>query len=303
MDSASGMLDLFRTQNPGKNRIWDMTEPRFHYLSIAQAQEYLSLGQNTVYASGMHKQEISLLGQNASSIIGSLPDTFEYVDFGPGSGDKSQVLLEEALKQNKAVRYHGIDINETMLDCALGNISKLGIPVKGYVGDFIKDFNCIRQMIRGDGLFAYFGATFGNFHADDILYHLCQTTNPGDNIYVSAQLCLEDMTSILDQYKLSPDSHLYLQSLKQLSFSTSDLELRSRYNASTQYVEVCAHVRTVPYDLDRMIPGKIKTGDIIIHSMTLKPTRDYFENMIKRTFPKTDIYSSDTFIGAVMKKD
>ncbi len=301
MDSANNMINQFRLQNPGKNRTWDLTEPRFHYLSIAQAQEYLLLSLNKAYSSGMHSQEVSLLEHHASSIIKSLPDSFAYVDFGPGSGDKSEILLKEAKKQDKKVKYHGIDISETILNCAMENISKLGIPVKGYVGDFITDFNNIRTMIEDKNLFIYLGATFGNFPITNVLNQLRQTTNPRDKIYVSAQLHLEDMTSILDQYHITDDSLIYTQSLKQLGFRPSDLELKSKYNPQNQYVEVCAKVKTVSPYLERIMPGIIKPGDTIVNSMTLKPTNEYFKKTIKEQFPNTTFYSTDKFIGAVME--
>jgi hypothetical protein len=302
MKSAHHIIAQFKSQNPGKNRTWDLTDPKLHYLSIAQSQDYLSLRLNKTYFSGMHSQELALLEQSVSSIIKSLPDSFAYIDFGPGSGDKSEILLKEAKNQNKEISYHGIDISETILDCAMDNISKLKIPIKGYVGDFIKDFKYIREMIENENVFIYLGATFGNFPIKNILNHIHQTITSRDRIYVSAQLCLEDMTPILNQYHVSDESPLYMQTLKQLGFKPSDLELTSRYNRETQYVEVCAKVKNISPYLEKIMPERIKSGDMIVHSMTLKPTDEYFKKSITNLFSDTAFYSTDRFIGAVIKK-
>ncbi|MBS3144055.1 L-histidine N(alpha)-methyltransferase [Candidatus Woesearchaeota archaeon] len=302
VDSALGILHELKTQNPGQHRTWDLTEPRFHYLSIAQAQDYLSLVHNKTYASGMHSQEMDLLQRYAPSIIRSLPDSFAYIDFGPGSGDKSSILLSEALRQNKRVAYHGIDISETILTSALSTLSALGLPVRGYVGDFIRDFTKIRPFIGHQEAFIYFGATFGNFHIQPILDHLRQTTNSRDRVYVSAQLQLEDMVSIMDQYRGLESSPLFMQALEQLGFNAENLEQEPRFNSQTHSVELCAKVKHVPPLLERIIPGVVRSGDFIVNSMTLKPSKAYFDETVRGFFPKSELYSTNRFVGAIMEK-
>ncbi|MGV8162359.1 MAG: L-histidine N(alpha)-methyltransferase [Candidatus Nanoarchaeia archaeon] len=315
MNSEREMIAEFRRQNPGNDRTWYITNPKAHYLSIAQAEEYLALQSNQKYATGMHAQEIDLLKKYSSSIISDLPESFLYVDFGPGSGDKSKILLEEAKKQNKKVAYHAIDISETILNCALSEISKLDIPVKGYVGDFIDDFSAIRNsMGERNDLFIYLGATIGNYpltndNDESILWKIDGNFKLGNRMYVSAQLQQEDMTSILNQYESLSDSPIYSQPFKQLGFLDKDLEFGIRFNNETECVEGFAKVMNTEHLPERYFLKKILPGDIIVHSISLKPTKKYFQDTFDGFFNFKDVdykdvdyYSTDNFTAAVLKQ-
>jgi uncharacterized SAM-dependent methyltransferase len=303
MNSQREMISQLKGQTPIEDRTWYITDPKAHYLSIAQAEEYLALQSNKKYATGMHAQEIELLQEYSPSIIGDLPESFVYIDFGPGSGDKSKILLEEAKKQNKQVSYHAIDISETILNHALSEISKLNIPVKGYVGDFIEDFNLVRDIIGTDELFIYLSATFGNYNLkSNVLCKIGERFREGNRLYVSAQNQQEDMTSILKQYESISDSPIHSQSFKQLGFMDKDLEFGTRFNKETQCIEAFVKVNNTSQLLERLIPQYILPGDIIVHSISLKPTQSHFDGVIDHFFNSYSCYYTDKFTAAVLRE-
>jgi uncharacterized SAM-dependent methyltransferase len=182
------------------------------YLDDKQVDDYKSLYDGGDYTKGMLLPEKELIEHEIMLTMDRImPAEFTFLDLGPGTADKSKILLAHAIKHCPwtRVNYVAIDISKKMLSSALVNIAELGIPVQGYIADFATDaLKHIRISVAGGNLvenneirpaFIYLGPTFMNYEPDFILNHMSKAMYNEDRIYLSAQKTY-DIEEIVKQY-------------------------------------------------------------------------------------------------------
>jgi len=136
--------------------------------------------------------ERNMLFHEAGSVISSAKPE-HVVDLGCGTMEKSQILIQEAIKQGRLKSLVGCDIDSFVLQTALSTISFFYndmLEIKGVSGD-IETY-----LERGDSgggrrLFLLLGLTFCNMSNDEresLLWRLRQEMRHGDTFLLSADL-------------------------------------------------------------------------------------------------------------------
>jgi uncharacterized SAM-dependent methyltransferase len=279
-------------------RTFYLNDSKTWYLMQKQAEFYLKLHEDQRYARGMLTKEMNLIKQNLQEIVhkGFAPKT-TYLDLGPGKADKSKLMIEEALGQNKSVSYLAIDINKLFLDIALKEISSLGVSSIGLEGDFEK---LIGKMSTPMPKFVYLGATMGNFKPQSILKNLQQSLTKEDSVYLSIESRTNAIESLLNQYRTTEHENMFTPVLEAIGFDSSCLEQEVRYNPNTSNIESFFIVKRKSALKEF---EKIKPDDKIVIGISFKPTTSQFRNLVSNYFAG-DFYENQekNFISFVGKK-
>lgn len=106
--------------------------------------------------------ERSILAEQADAIA-DLSDADTLVELGPGSADKTRVLLDALRLRGSLERYVPFDVSESALMSASKMIASQypGLTVHGVVGDFDRHLDMIPS--GGTRMIAFLGGTIGNY--------------------------------------------------------------------------------------------------------------------------------------------
>ena len=106
--------------------------------------------------------ERSILAEQADAIA-DLSDADTLVELGPGSADKTRVLLDALRLRGSLERYVPFDVSESALVSASKMIASQypGLTVHGVVGDFDRHLDVIPS--GGTRMIAFLGGTIGNY--------------------------------------------------------------------------------------------------------------------------------------------
>ncbi len=109
------------------------------------------------------RTEKNLLYRESGRII-ALSRPTQVVDLGSGNFEKSQILLHEAIKQNKYIEYMPCDIDENVISNSIRHLSHFygkNVTIRAIVGSFE---NCINYLtpFNGERLFTFTGNTYSN---------------------------------------------------------------------------------------------------------------------------------------------
>lgn len=280
-----------RLEDESKRRtktIFYLDDSSSWYIDETRARAYQSTTESEEYRAGMLDSERKLIETNIENIVSALPQKFNFLDLGPGTADKSKIILKHSLIQRKKVEYHALDISKKILEDAIKNVSAMGINTKGYLGNFETDIPLILQESQTP-FFIYLGATYMNYEPEEILAILSESTQKSDSIYISTQK-MYDEQEILKQYstKIYPE---VVDPLVQ-SLGIEDNTLNVRYENGT--IEHYLKLKTVPDTLKYYA----KENDEIVFFTSRKPTAEKFKDNTKEYF-SGQYYENDKFIGLV----
>ena len=113
----------------------------------------------------------------------------ELIELGPGSAEKTRVLLRaiEGLR-----RYVPVDVSESAVHMAAANVAEElpDLPVQGLVGDFERDLARLPET-EGGRLVCFLGGTLGNFTPEPrrrFLAAIAEHLGPGGHLLVGIDL-------------------------------------------------------------------------------------------------------------------
>lgn len=134
--------------------------------------------------------ERSILQEHAADIVAAC-DATTLVELGSGTSDKTRLLLDAFTTDGQLARFVPVDVSETMLRNAAGQLS-LRYPhleIEALVGDFTLH---LRHLPRGDRrMVAFLGGTIGNLYVEEraaFLGALADSLEPGDWILLGTDL-------------------------------------------------------------------------------------------------------------------
>jgi L-histidine N-alpha-methyltransferase len=160
------------------------------------------------------RSEREILAARADEIIASAggDGRLAIYELGAGSGSKTGLLLEAAVRRQGSVTYHAIDVSETALQDAKQRLEDeiSGVRVESFVADYTNGLGNIglgdAQRIRREPgerrLFLYIGSSIGNFelpHALQILRDVRRQLQPGDTLLLGTDL-VKDRNILLAAY-------------------------------------------------------------------------------------------------------
>lgn len=152
------------------------------------------------------RSEREILERHASEILDAVGSPIELVEFGSGSGEKTRLLIDAALKRQPSIRYLPVDISESALrasaDAMLDTYPSMRITafVSSYDGALAAMRDRVRTGIRRLALFL--GSNIGNLDeqsACTFLSGVRATLDTGDALLLGADL-RKDPSVLLDAY-------------------------------------------------------------------------------------------------------
>ncbi|MBV9270830.1 MAG: L-histidine N(alpha)-methyltransferase [Candidatus Eremiobacteraeota bacterium] len=139
------------------------------------------------------RAETEVLRQWGWEMVRALGNPIEFLELGSGSAVKTRLLIEEALRVQRTLRYMPIDISPEALRASAGALVAAypGIRVSAYAADY---FSLLREraLRRENRVFAMImGSNIGNYEpkvARELLSLLSRALRPNDGLLLGADL-------------------------------------------------------------------------------------------------------------------
>ncbi|HEX5274944.1 MAG TPA: L-histidine N(alpha)-methyltransferase [Candidatus Rubrimentiphilum sp.] len=140
------------------------------------------------------RAETAILREWGWEIVRALGNPVEFVELGSGSAAKTRILIEEALRVQRALRYSPIDISADALRASAGSLveSYPELRVTGYAADYFSILDT-PHLRRSDQkvLFMFMGSNIGNYEPKEaaaLLTRIAALLKPGDGLLLGADL-------------------------------------------------------------------------------------------------------------------
>jgi hypothetical protein len=283
------------------------------YTSKEQARAYKKTHMTQKYNEVMHIPEIQLLEENKKDMVAFIKNISKgheaindliqsyitYIDCGPGTADKTQIILDEMQRQKLNVNYAAIDVNEDFLENALKIVSPKVQKAAGYLGNFMNRYD-FKKIISDatnteNSRFIYLGATFSNYKISEISKRFEDNKNM---IYLSAQIVEteDDIKKTIEAYS---NEKLYGEiggnTLQNLHINKNEFKIKTEFNRETRCIEHIFEIK------DKVSDERAKelTGKKIKVFESYKPTIKQFEEIMSDHYFFGKIYTNKekTFAG------
>ena len=280
-----------------QKNVWDFSSSVMSY-NPEGVKACAKLGK-TAYGGTVHDEESLFIKSIASQIIKDLPHSFSYVDLGPGSGEKSILLLEACKNEGKQINYIPVDVSKFLLDKAVEATRKTGFISKPKLATFeelLNDKKFLNSL--GPEKFISLGLTYINYEPTEIHQLLKKLMGSRGQSFITVQL--RDRINLKEVKKLYFPStaarrKIILSKLKLLDINKADI----KNFEVTDDIKIFAILKRVP----NILKSKgIKGGDKILVWKTFRPTLKNFISNISQDFQYTLYDKRFEFVAAVLKQ-
>lgn len=231
----------------------------------------------------------------APEIVGNLPDTFEYIDLGPGTEHKEQFIFDAARNQKKQFVYRPIDISDKYLQLSAEYASGQGLNVRPLKTSFEE----LPEKLGAETnpRFVSIGLTYSNYDPHKVLTLLDTLIGEEGAAFINAQI-----------------------------YERSDIEAIRKIYAEVAPVMVAAKMRLIGLDPEKDVADLevtdevkawytitnptpeleaigVKKGERFLVFQSLRPTLEKLERDIAAVFPDYKLLDKGgSFVGAVLSK-
>lgn len=139
------------------------------------------------------RAETDILRDCGWEMVRALGNPIEFLELGSGSAIKTRLLIEEALRVQRRLRYSPIDISPEALRASASALVAAypGLTIRAYAGDYFALLRA-RALEREERILAMFmGSNVGNYEPDEaalLLSLLAGALQPGDGLLLGADL-------------------------------------------------------------------------------------------------------------------
>lgn len=139
------------------------------------------------------RAETEILREWGWEMVRSIGNPVDFVELGSGSAVKTRILIEEALRAQRRLRYSPIDISEEALRAsAVGLVESYPpLEVVAYAGDYFSILQTNAIARPGRVLAMFMGSNIGNYEPRDgneLLMRVAAALKPGDGLLLGADL-------------------------------------------------------------------------------------------------------------------
>ena len=112
------------------------------------------------------RTEKKILNKYSVEIL-RLSNVKELFELGSGSSKKTKVLIKEALKNQKKIKYTSFDISQKALNMSMNELKNISnkLEIDFIKGDFFKDLRSLNKKYQ-ERMYLFLGSTIGNFNND-----------------------------------------------------------------------------------------------------------------------------------------
>ncbi len=274
--------------------VWDFSDSLLLYIQKGSKEYEEAQKEDTPYYKLVTKPESEYLANIATDIVKELPDEFEYIDLGPGTENKEQLIFDAVKNQNKKLKYIPVDIDKYFLKLAADNASKQGIPTS----ELHSSFEELPQKLRDSNIprFISLGLTYSNYEPKDILVLLKAMMRKGDIAFIEAQ--------IRDRVDIDALGRSYSKDIQRMATHKIRLLGLDPQNDISQY-EMDDGIKiwsTLKKSNSKLESKGVVADDRLLVFQSLRPTKESFEESISSIFPSYTLFDNNSsFIGALLK--
>jgi len=294
----------------GKNKVWNIADSRFWYLTSEQAKAFLNLERKDTKQKLFANKEMELIKSNFSNLIMGLENKkINVIDLGCGDGLKGMSFVKQ-FKNKSNVRYCPIDINEFMIKETMNNFSKLKnvdiLKLKNNIIDFV-DFNKISSSIKNNGYKVNYllllGGNLENSDAHELLHEIRTAMHEGDVLLIGNKLAHPDHNKMVQYYNHNKHiDSLLVKTIEQLGINKELVQYEARFRGNRiEMLYIFKEDKTISSGWRKV---EFKAGDKIIVTISYKYGKDALMGLLKMYFDDVELFVSkdNVFVLALCKK-
>jgi hypothetical protein len=274
--------------------VWDYSDSLLLYIPGSDESYETLQAIDNPYHRLVTAPERSYLESIAGSIAKELPQSFEYIDLGPGTEHKEQFLFDALKKERKSFMYRPVDVSRRFLRLSVDHARAQGIAC----GPIYNSFEELPNVLPKPTIprFVSLGLTYSNYEPKDILPLLKRIAGAGGTAFINAQLRERtDMEALVKVYE--NDAKDMIEGKIRL------LGLDPASDLSSQRIDdgvrVWCTLRTVNEALKKK---NMKEGDELLIFESLRPTRESLEEAVQEEFPNHTSYDTGgPFVATLLK--
>lgn len=274
--------------------VWDYSDSLLIYVSSG-VETYESLQEeNTPYHQLVTKPEHAYLKTIADQVAALLPDSFDYIDLGPGTEHKEQYFFDALKRMGKQFTYIPVDISDYYLSIARKHAENQGIPCDPVQSSFEELPARLGAVSRPR--FVSLGLTFSNYEPHVIVELLRNIAGPGGSAFIVAQM--RDRIDMNELQKIYQDdvSHAMDDKLRLLGLDPS-IDITPRI--ADEGIRAWTTVLNCNHELEKI---GVRAQDKLLIFQSLRYTKPSLEESLKDAEHQIfDIGSS--FIGALVQSN
>lgn len=149
--------------------------------------------------------ELHILENNKRKLAEIIPEgQFDLIELGPGEGIKTQIIIEEFIKDHLNFTYRPIDIAETSIRNIISKFNKTfpKLTVNGVVTDYFKGLKWLTLSSQFRKIVLFLGSSIGNFDpagAKILIQNLWNILQDGDYVLIGFDL-RKDINKLMNAY-------------------------------------------------------------------------------------------------------
>lgn len=198
------------------------------------------------------RTERGILADHAGAMIASAAEgaRLRITELGAGSADKTRLLLQAAVAQQKSVRYEPLDVSGSALETARRRIEHeiSGVHVVPRVMDYTHTLDLAPTQPGERRLVLYIGSSIGNFDPQEaaaLLRRVRTALNPGDSLLLGLDK-VKDEATLLAAYDDAAgvtaafNKNMLIRLNRELDadFDPEDFAHRAVWNATESRIEM-----------------------------------------------------------------
>jgi hypothetical protein len=271
---------------------WDYTDSLLLY-SPQGATAYTNAQEETSpYYISVIKPELEHLNVVAEEVSKILPQSFDFIALGPGTGEKEVYFLDVFKKQGKDFTYIPIDVSDHFLRLATEGAQKKNIIVAPKKISF-EEFSKIEkgEKIRFVSLL---GLTFSNYTPASILQLLRDVAGVGGYIFIDTQIAeRSNLVELKDIYQ----KYVAPACTQKIRLIGLDPMIDVSERLADEQITISCFLKHA----NEILQNKgLKNGDKIILFQSLRSSKDSFEKMLS-TFSSIIFDKDGSYISALIK--
>jgi dimethylhistidine N-methyltransferase len=139
------------------------------------------------------RAETGILREWGWEMVRALGNPIEFIELGSGSAIKTRILIEEALRVQRTLRYSPIDISREALSASAQALVSAfpALTVTAYAGDYFTMLGKDHMQREQRALVLFMGSNIGNYEPDaarKLLKGIAASLKPGDGLLLGADL-------------------------------------------------------------------------------------------------------------------
>lgn len=139
------------------------------------------------------RAETEILHEWGWEIVRALGNPVEFIELGSGSAIKTRILIEEALRVQRSLRYSPIDISAEALRASAQSLvaSYADISVTAYAGDYFSILGTEHLHRQSRMMVMFMGSNLGNYEpaqARKLMGGIASSLKPGDGLLLGLDL-------------------------------------------------------------------------------------------------------------------